>query len=99
MFEHADKVQKWLDLIRGGFRGTTVDDLKLGREKPPLPFGDGQLKNLLTHTFWFLPDVASCHAMANLLRARGNTFWHGFRGNGRRGRGGGGDRGRMRCRR
>ena len=78
MFEHADEVQKWLDLICGGFRGTTVDDLKLGREKPPLPFGDGQLKNLLTHTFWFLPDVASCHAMANLLRARGNTFWHGF---------------------
>ena len=78
MFEHADEVQKWLDLIRGGFRGTTVDDLKLGREKPPLPFGDKQLKNLLTHTFWFLPDVASCHAMANLLRARGNTFWHEF---------------------
>lgn len=71
-------MQKWLDLIRGGFRGTTVDDLKLGREKPPLPFGDGQLKNLLTHTFWFLPDVASCHAMANLLKARGNTFWHDF---------------------
>ena len=75
-FAHADEVQKWLDLIRGAFRGTTTDDLKLGKDKPPLPFSDGPLRALLNHTFWFLPDVASCHAMANLLRARHNTFWH-----------------------
>ena len=39
-FEHPDEVQKWLDLIRGAYRGTTVDDLKLGKERPPLPFSD-----------------------------------------------------------
>jgi hypothetical protein len=39
-FEHADAVQKWLDLIRGAYRGNTVDDPKLRREKPPLPFSD-----------------------------------------------------------
>jgi hypothetical protein len=77
-FEHEDEVQKWLDLIRGAYRGTTVDDLKLGRERPPLPFADARLMGVLNHTFWFLPNVASCHAMANLLRARQNTFYHDF---------------------
>lgn len=75
-FEHVEYVQKWLDLIRGQFRGTTVDDLKLGKDKPPLPFAhNGPLLGLLNHTFWFLPNVASCHAMANLLKAPRNTFF------------------------
>ena len=78
-FEHENEVQKWLELIRGAYRGTTVDDLKLGREKPPLPFSDARLMGVLNHTFWFLPSVASCHAMANLLRARQNTFYHEFK--------------------
>jgi hypothetical protein len=77
-FKHEDEVQKWLDLIRGAYRGATVDDLKLGREKPPLPFSDARLMGVLNHTFWFLPNVASCHAMANLLRARQNTFYHEY---------------------
>jgi hypothetical protein len=78
-FEHQDSVQKWLDLIRGQFRGTTVDDLKLGKEKPPLPFANnGPLLGILNHTFWFLPNVASCYAMANLLRAKQNTFFHEY---------------------
>lgn len=33
---------------------------------------------MLSHTFWFLPNVAACHAMANLLKARQNTFYHDF---------------------
>jgi hypothetical protein len=78
-FEHTDEVQKWLNLIRGAYRGTTVDDLKLGRERPPLPFSDGQLLGLLSHTFWFLPSVAACQAMANLLRAKNNTFYHDYK--------------------
>lgn len=78
-FEHEQEVQKWLDLIRGAYKGATVDDLKLGREKPPLPFSDTRLMGLLNHTFWFLPSVAACHAMANLLRAKQNTFYHEYK--------------------
>jgi len=77
-FEHADEVQKWLDLIRGAYRGTTVDDLKLGKDRPPLPFSDARLLGVLQHSFWFLPSVASCHAMANLLREKNNTFYHDY---------------------
>jgi hypothetical protein len=32
----------------------------------------------LQHAFWFLPNVAACHAMANLLAERHNTFWHAY---------------------
>ena len=77
-FEHEDEVQKWLDLIRGAYRGTTVDDLKLGKDRPPLPFSDARLLGVLQHSFWFLPSVAACYAMANLLKAKQNTFYHDY---------------------
>ena len=75
IFKYADEVQKWLDLIRGAFLPTSVDNLKLGAQKPPMPFSDARLLNVLTHTFWFLPSVASCHAMRNLLAKRQNRFY------------------------
>lgn len=77
-FKYEDEVQKWLDLIRGSFSETTVDNLKLGAKKPPLPFSHAPLLNVLNHSFWFLPSVASCHAMANLLRQRQNKFYHDY---------------------
>jgi hypothetical protein len=33
----------------------------------------------LQHSFWFLPNVAACHAMANLLAEKHNTFWHDYK--------------------
>lgn len=77
-FKYEDEVQSWLDLIRGSFSETTVDNLKMGAKKPPLPFSHAPLLRLLNHTFWFLPTVASCHAMANLLRQRQNKFYHDY---------------------
>ena len=78
-FVYEDYVQKWLDLIRGSYLETTVDELKLGAKKPALPFSDSRLLNVLQHTLWFLPNVASCYAMANLLADRKNTFYHDYR--------------------
>ncbi len=77
-FKYQDEVQKWLDLIRGAFQATTVDNLKLGAKKPPMPFSDVRLLNILSHTFWFLPSVASCHAMRNLLAQKQNRFYHDY---------------------
>jgi len=77
-FKYENEVQKWLDLIRGALSETTIDNLKLGAEKPPLPFSDARLLNVLSHTFWFLPNVASCHAMNNLLSQRQNKFYHDY---------------------
>ncbi|MYK40726.1 MAG: restriction endonuclease [Gemmatimonadetes bacterium] len=77
-FVYQDEVQKWLDLIRGAFLETAVDNLKMGAKKPPLPYSDVRLLNVLNHTFWFLPNVASCHAMQNLLAQRQNSFYQNY---------------------
>jgi hypothetical protein len=78
-FRYEDEVQKWLDLIRGAHLPTSIDNLKRGARKPPLPFSDVRLLNVLTHTLWFLPSVASCYAMRNLLAKRQNKFYHDYR--------------------
>jgi hypothetical protein len=77
-FIYENDVQKWLDLIRGFHLETTLDNLKLGAKKPPMPFSDARLLSILTHTFWFLPSVASCHAMKNLMSKRQNVFYHDY---------------------
>ena len=79
-FVYENEVQKWLDLIRGSFLPASVDDMKLGQDKrPPMPFSDTRLLNVLSHTFWFLPNVASCYAMYNLLQQKQNSFYHDYR--------------------
>ena len=77
-FKYEDEVQKWLDLIRGTFSETTVDNLKMGVKKPPFPFSHAPLLKVLNHTFWFLPTVAACNAMATLLKQRQNIFYHDY---------------------
>lgn len=78
-FKYENEVQKWLDLIRGAYLPASIDDLRLGQDKrPPMPFSDARLLGLLSHTLWFLPNVASCFAMANLLKQRQNRFYHDY---------------------
>lgn len=77
-FTYENEVQKWLDLIRGGFSEANVDNLKLGTKKPPMPFSDVSLLSLLSHTFWFLPTVSACYAMRNLLKKKQNRFYHDY---------------------
>jgi hypothetical protein len=78
-FNYKEYVQKWLDLIRGSYLPTTLDDLKLNNQKPPFPFSDVRMLKILTHTFWFLPSVASCYAMKNLMEERQNIFYHDYK--------------------
>ncbi len=78
-FVYENEVQKWLDLIRGAYLPSNVDDLKIGRNKrPSMPFSDARLRSLLNHTLWFLPNVASCYAMANLLAEPQNAFYKDY---------------------
>lgn len=79
-FKYEAEVQKWLNLIRGSYLPASIDDLKLGHDKrPPMPFSDVRLLNVLSHTLWFLPNVASCYAMANLLAQKQNSFYHDYK--------------------
>jgi hypothetical protein len=76
-FVHKTDVQKWLDIIRGAHLPTQVDAMKVGT-RPPFPYSDVRLLPYLQHSFWFLPNVAACHAMANLLAEKQNVFWHDY---------------------
>ena len=67
-FTYENEVNKWVQLIRGAYLPSNVDDMKLGQDRrPPMPYSDTRLLNVLNHTLWFLPNVASCYAMYNLL--------------------------------
>lgn len=76
-FTHEHDVQKWLDIIRGSYAPQTAAQLKTGT-RPPFPYSDVRLLPYLQHSFWFLPNVAACHAMANLLAEKHNVFWHDY---------------------
>ena len=76
-FEHKDEVQRWLDIIRGQDLTQSYEQLKT-RQAPPWPYSNGQLLPWLQHSFWFLPNVAACYAMRDLLAARHNVFWHDY---------------------
>jgi hypothetical protein len=78
-YKYENEVQKWLDLIRGNLAETTIDNLKMGAKKPPMPFSHAKLLNVLQHTFWFLPTVASCYAMKNLIDQKQNKFYHDYK--------------------
>ena len=79
-FVYENEVQKWLKLISGDFLPSSIDDLKLGQDKrPPMPYSDTRLLNVLSHTIWFLPNVSSCFAMYNLLQQKQNTFYHDYK--------------------
>lgn len=71
-FKYEKEVVNWLNLIRGQYKPTSIDELKTVY-KPPMPYSDIRLINALNHTFWFLPSVASCKAMGNLLK--NHTFY------------------------
>ena len=73
-FKHKSDVQKWLDIIRGSYASKSVEFLKTGT-RPPFPYSDVRLLPYLQHSFWFMPNVAACHAMANLLAEKHNVFW------------------------
>lgn len=77
-FIYEEYVQKWIDLIRGNWMESALDELKSGRTSP-FPFSDIRLRQTLQHTLWFLPSVNSCYAMKYLLMQRQNTFFKDYR--------------------
>ena len=77
-FKHKQDVQKWLDIIRGAYLPQSAEMLKIGT-RPPFPYSDIRLLPYLQHSFWYMHSIGSCHAMANLLAERQNSFWHDYK--------------------
>ena len=74
-FENEESVKRWLDLISGKIKSLNNDDdfdeeKEVKKEKSKFPFAEkdqGGFSDFLNHTFWLLPNVASCKAMKKLL--------------------------------
>jgi hypothetical protein len=77
-FKHQDSVQSWLNIIRGMELSSFYDNLRSGNRTTVFPFSQTELLSALQHTFWFMPSIASCNAMANLLQQKQNKFFHDY---------------------
>ena len=76
-FEYENQVQQWLNIIRGSDQ-IYAPIVGQDNTRPPIPFEDARLLAYLNHTFWFLPSVASCKAMAEMLKRPNNVFYHDY---------------------
>ncbi|UZF54069.1 GIY-YIG nuclease family protein [Gordonia polyisoprenivorans] len=74
-FERPDEVAEFLELLRGKLS----DQMKLQvqvQDKPPFPYEAHRFKSAVKHSVWYLPSVASCFAMADMLR--GHPYFSQF---------------------
>lgn len=79
-FVYKNEVQKWINFIIGEDIKQSTDMKKLGgNSTPPMPFEDANLQSILQHTVWFLPNVASCYAMYDLLNSNANTYFKKYK--------------------
>jgi hypothetical protein len=65
-FERPDYAQAFLDLIRGkqGVSTRVIADEKTA----PYPYQSAKFRSAVKHSIWYMNDIASCEAMAELLR-------------------------------
>lgn len=68
VFERPDEVGEFLEMLRGKMS----EQMKLQvltQDKPPFPYEAVRFKDAVKHAVWYMNNVASCFAMADMLRA------------------------------
>lgn len=76
-FIHEHEVQQWLDLLRGQDLSDLWAAVSVSR-RPPMPYSDPNLLTALQHTVWYLPGVAACQAMKELLTRTHNVAFRDY---------------------
>lgn len=74
-FTDPDRVGEFLNMLRGRLTQSATEKL-LNNFKPPFPYSDARFAKATEHTVWFLPTVASAHAMKAALEA--HPFFRDF---------------------
>lgn len=67
VFERPTEVAEFLELLRGKMS----DQMKLQvltQDKPPFPYEAVRFKDAIKHAVWYMSNVSSCFAMADMLR-------------------------------
>ena len=67
-FTDPERVVGFLNMLRGRLSQTATEK-QLNNFKPPFPYSDGRFTKAVEHSVWFLPTVASAHAMRDSLEA------------------------------
>lgn len=66
-FEDSQRVSEFLEMLRGKLSGQMKIQLQSASKKAPFPYQSPDFSKAVTHTVWYMADVASCHAMRDLL--------------------------------
>ena len=67
-FDDPKRVGEFLNMLRGRLTQSATEKL-LNNFKPPFPYSDDRFTEAVEHSVWFLPTVASAHAMKAALEA------------------------------
>lgn len=70
VFDDPERVLKFLDMLRGELSEQVKVEIVSG-QKPPFPYESQRFTEQVRHSVWFMPDVASCFAMRDMLDAHG----------------------------
>ncbi|MET3142483.1 UNVERIFIED_ORG: hypothetical protein ABIB13_002200 [Arthrobacter sp. UYEF2] len=65
-FENPTQVSEFLEMLRGKLMDQ-MKSLVVTGQKAPFPFESVDFKEAVRHSVWYLPDVASCFAMRDML--------------------------------
>ena len=65
-FTDPERVGEFLNMLRGRLAQSVIDKL-MTDFRPPFPYSDGRFAGAVDHTVWYLPTVASAHAMKATL--------------------------------
>lgn len=74
-FTDPKRVDDFLNMLRGRLTQSATEKL-LNNFKPPFPYSDARFAGAVDHSVWFLPTVASAHAMKAALEA--HPFFRDF---------------------
>lgn len=74
-FTDSDRVTEFLNLLRGRMSQSATEKL-LTNFRPPFPYSDSRFSAAVEHTVWFMPTVASAHAMKAALAS--HPFFRDF---------------------
>lgn len=75
VFEDPDRVAEFLEMLRGKLSEQIKVQVVSG-QKPPFPYESPGFTEQVRHSVWYLPDVASCFAMRDMLDA--HPYFSGF---------------------
>ncbi|MEI2702578.1 MAG: hypothetical protein V9E83_09285 [Baekduia sp.] len=67
MFEDETRVSEFLEMLRGKLADQAKEQLLAASKKAPFPYESPDFDQAVRHSVWFMPDVASCFAMRDML--------------------------------